>query len=397
MSLNHKRQAFGPYCPSGGDWYSCGYGSHFVGCCRSQPCVNDCPAGTLEPASFDTSYYGQFPDQQCPAGSQWYTCTGTTPAFMGCCKSNPCPQSGCPTGDLTPGFLSSNPSDAAAFSPSGGSSAAASTATSASTAASASIATSETPTTSTQSPTAVTAALKSAPVGAIAGGAVGGVAVLAIIVALLMYYCRHAAKSRKAKNDEANRRLSLPTAAAIVGDPKATPPPGKFPYHTSLLSSPNGAPDIFADSSLPAYSTPSPAYHSSAPYHLARYNPDDPAMKPAFEPPADYVPYSRNAHGEPASPTQSITRKSLPHRLSELSGESARARTELESPHNSPTLQNPQSPPQGSYSPPQSPQSTRSSGANWTRLPWVRSRDAGMGIEEGRWESGGRRATYEGT
>ena len=378
MPPNHKRQVFDPSCPSGGNWYSCGYGSNFVGCCKSQPCDNDCPAGNLEPASFNINYYGQFPDQQCPKGSQWYTCAHTKPAFMGCCKSNPCQQNGCPTGDLTPGFLSSNPAVAASFSPSGGSSTVASSTSSHSSS------------TSTQSPTAVTAASKSAPVGAIAGGAAGGVAALAIIIALLIYYCRHAAKSRKARDDEVNRRLSFPTAAAIVGDPKATPPPGKFSYHTSLLSSPNGALDILADSSLPAYSIP-------APYHPAHYNPDDPAMKPAFELPAGYVPYPRNSNGEPASPTQSITRKSLPHRLSELSGESARARAELESPHNSPSLQSPQSPPQGSYSPPQSPQSTRSSGANWTRLPWIGSTNAGIGIEEERSKSGGRRATYEGT
>ncbi|OCK92398.1 uncharacterized protein K441DRAFT_570129, partial [Cenococcum geophilum 1.58] len=80
MLLNHKRQAFRPSCPSGGNWYSCGYGSRFVGCCKSQPCVNNCPAGNLEPASFDPSYYGKFPDQECSAGS-WYTCTGTTPPF----------------------------------------------------------------------------------------------------------------------------------------------------------------------------------------------------------------------------------------------------------------------------------------------------------------------------
>jgi hypothetical protein len=407
MPPNHKRQVFDPSCPSGGNWYSCGYGSNFVGCCKSQPCDNDCPAGNLEPASFNINYYGQFPDQQCPKGSQWYTCAYTKPAFMGCCKSNPCEQNGCPTEDLTPGFLSSNPTDAAAFSPSGGSStvassttsshssstissAAASTSTISTRASSASTATSETSTTSTQSPTAITAVSKSAPVGAIAGGAAGGVAVLAIIIALLIYYCRHAAKSRKTRNDEVNRRLSFPPAAAIAGDHKAKPPPGKFSYHTSLLSSPNGAPDILADSSLPAYSTP-------APYHPARYNPADPAMKPAFELPAGYVSYSRNANGEPASPTQSITRKSLPHRLSELSGESARARAELESPRNSPSLQSPQSPPQGSHSPPQSPQSTRSSGANWTRLPWIGSTNAGIGIEEERLKGGGRRATYEGT
>ena len=230
MPPNHKRQVFGPYCPSGGDWYSCGYGSHFVGCCKTQPCVNDCPAGNLEPASFDISYYGQFPDQQCPEGSQWYTCTGTTPAFMGCCKSNPCQQNGCPTGDLTPGFLSSNPAVAGPFSPSGGPPTTTTSSRSSSTILSAAASTS-----TTQSPTVVTAASKSAPVGAIAGGAAGGVAVLAIIIALLIYYCRHATKSRKARNDEVNRRLSFPTATAIVGDPKATPPPGKFSYHTSLF------------------------------------------------------------------------------------------------------------------------------------------------------------------
>ena len=103
------RQAFSPSCPSGGTFYACQSGTNFVGCCNSEASSNGCSDGNLEPASFNTAYYGQFKDQECPTGSRWYTCTGTKPPFMGCCKSNPCSNDGCPAGDLTAGFLSSNP------------------------------------------------------------------------------------------------------------------------------------------------------------------------------------------------------------------------------------------------------------------------------------------------
>ncbi|OCK81126.1 hypothetical protein K432DRAFT_296233, partial [Lepidopterella palustris CBS 459.81] len=81
MSLNYKRQSFDPSCPSGGDWYACGYGSSFVGCCTSDPCKLDCPDGNLKPASFNTAYYGKFPELSCQSGIQFWTCTGSDPPF----------------------------------------------------------------------------------------------------------------------------------------------------------------------------------------------------------------------------------------------------------------------------------------------------------------------------
>ena len=92
--------------------YACGNASKFVGCCEADPCASaaGCSAGNLRPASFDTSFYGTeaMPDQQCAAsGSQWYTCTGTKPAFLGCCSSNACATTtGCPADNLIQGVLS---------------------------------------------------------------------------------------------------------------------------------------------------------------------------------------------------------------------------------------------------------------------------------------------------
>ncbi|EMF16674.1 uncharacterized protein SEPMUDRAFT_27757, partial [Sphaerulina musiva SO2202] len=67
-------------CPSGGTFYACGDGSKFTGCCGSNPCTVGCPAGWLEPTSFDTSQYGVFADQQCSTGL-FYTCNFTSPPF----------------------------------------------------------------------------------------------------------------------------------------------------------------------------------------------------------------------------------------------------------------------------------------------------------------------------
>jgi hypothetical protein len=110
---------FSPSCPAGGTWYVCGAGSKskFVGCCSTDPCSsksNGCPAGSLQPAAFSASAYGTFADQECSAGL-FYTCT--SPPFLGCCKSNPCAQGGCPRTDLASAFLSSDPGKAADFLP----------------------------------------------------------------------------------------------------------------------------------------------------------------------------------------------------------------------------------------------------------------------------------------
>jgi hypothetical protein len=100
----HSRNPVHFFCPSGGSWYTCTSGSRFLGCCRTDPCVHDCPDGNLEPASFDPSIYGQFPDEICNIGSQFYTCV-EKPSFVGCCKTNPCQPQGCPEGDLSQAYL----------------------------------------------------------------------------------------------------------------------------------------------------------------------------------------------------------------------------------------------------------------------------------------------------
>ncbi|KAI4722802.1 hypothetical protein E4T48_00823 [Aureobasidium sp. EXF-10727] len=158
------RQSFDPSCPSGGSWYACTTGSKFVGCCTGSidPCneKTSCPHQNLKPASFDVAEYGTFPDQTCDADSKWFTCAGTDPAFMGCCKSNPC-ESGCPTKDLTAANLSLDEATASAFitSPS-------STATS----------------TAAATVTPAASSFVGDHVGAIAGGAIGGTAAIALLV-----------------------------------------------------------------------------------------------------------------------------------------------------------------------------------------------------------------------
>jgi hypothetical protein len=111
---------FSPSCPLGGQWYVCNSAtssSKFVGCCTSDPCsasARGCTAGALRPASFNSSAYGTFADQECSAGL-FYTCAFTKPPFLGCCKSNPCSAGGCPTDDLAGAFLSGDPGKAEDF------------------------------------------------------------------------------------------------------------------------------------------------------------------------------------------------------------------------------------------------------------------------------------------
>lgn len=115
MMRESRRQTLQFSCPSGGNFYSCDSGSSFVGCCTVDPCSKGCNEGNLKPASFDVDDYSKLTDQQCSTGSRWYVCTDTQPPFLGCCKSNPCQNEGCPVGDLTAGFLDSNPKFAAPF------------------------------------------------------------------------------------------------------------------------------------------------------------------------------------------------------------------------------------------------------------------------------------------
>ncbi|KAL1304281.1 hypothetical protein AAFC00_000691 [Neodothiora populina] len=166
-------------CPSGGTWFSCGSGSYFVGCCTSSDaCQNGCSKDALKPASFDTTEYGKFPDQECPEeGSLWYTCAATSPPFMGCCKSNPCSNGSCPSGDLAAGRL--NETNDAAYSPTIAASTAADTGMSSVSPASAS---------------STAASTNSA--GVIAGAVVGGVVGLLLILGVVFFCWRRARKAQ---------------------------------------------------------------------------------------------------------------------------------------------------------------------------------------------------------
>src|ERR1700761_4890538 len=91
-------------CPSGGFLSVCYESgqSGFIGCCNNDPCSSlGCSDGNLQSTSFNTQYYGKIPDQGCSeVGALFHTCNSTSPPFWGCCKTNPCGPSGCPTGDL---------------------------------------------------------------------------------------------------------------------------------------------------------------------------------------------------------------------------------------------------------------------------------------------------------
>ncbi|MCJ1436943.1 hypothetical protein MMC27_006326 [Xylographa pallens] len=288
MTIRYGRQSFDPSCPTGGSFFACDYGSMFVGCCTGDnPCGDaGCSAGDLQPASFVASAYGTFADQLCNAGSQWYTCAGTNPSFMGCCQSDACSNNGCPAQDLTPGTLQSVPALNSAYNPisnpSATSSAAASstsapmttptttsvpnsqtsiagTPTSTSTSAGASASSTSPPETSTSQHSS------SPHTAAIAGGAVGGVAFLALLLALLLWYCRRNVRASRRHMDNSR---AFSGAAGITASNDAShaekASPSVYTYQTpdSLKPSLHSA---AASPTPPAYHSPAELHHESSP------------------------------------------------------------------------------------------------------------------------------------
>jgi hypothetical protein len=239
------RQSFQPWCPNS-KWYVCTSGTKFVGCCNNEPCTLGCKDGNIEPASFNPSFYGQFPDLSCETGSRFYTCQAPSPTypFWGCCKINPC-NGGC-SGNLTPASLTGNQALDCQYN-AGGCDATSSSSTS-SAAASTSISTTSLSTSSTSSSTSTSSVSTSnAPssqpsaaispttvshhssTGAIAGGAVGGVAGLALVLLLIFYCYRHASRSRKKRNNEVDAQLQSRQPSALPAIPPLTPE-SKHPY-----------------------------------------------------------------------------------------------------------------------------------------------------------------------
>ncbi|KAH8726975.1 hypothetical protein GQ44DRAFT_144179 [Phaeosphaeriaceae sp. PMI808] len=111
---------FNPTCPAGGKWYACPAGtSRFVGCCTSDPCSTGCVQGNIQPVHYNSTMHGKIPDASCGTASDFYSC-GFGDTFWGCCKSNPCkavPGPACKAGDLVPSFME-RPEQFSAFAPS---------------------------------------------------------------------------------------------------------------------------------------------------------------------------------------------------------------------------------------------------------------------------------------
>ncbi|PSN67506.1 hypothetical protein BS50DRAFT_621491 [Corynespora cassiicola Philippines] len=88
-------------------FYVCTNQSKFLGCCDVDPCANGCPQESISPTYFDQDSYGRFPDASCGKGSNFFGCTpGQSFTYYGCCKSNPCANSGiCPAEDVAPAYI----------------------------------------------------------------------------------------------------------------------------------------------------------------------------------------------------------------------------------------------------------------------------------------------------
>lgn len=201
-------------CPEGGDFYVCAEGGQFVGCCTADPCgTTGCSAGNLRPAHFPAEQYGTFPDQSCDDG-RFYTCGS---GFMGCCRSSAVCPNDCSFSDLANIHLSSNEAFAEPFLSLNSTWLAAQTMTSESqttlatiiTTTAGSQATKATTTTETDlSPTSPTpgestTATAIAPtrdarlnIGAIVGGAVGGLIVLALLVVAVLWLRQHRCRDK---------------------------------------------------------------------------------------------------------------------------------------------------------------------------------------------------------
>ncbi|KAF2856586.1 hypothetical protein T440DRAFT_437420 [Plenodomus tracheiphilus IPT5] len=259
-----RRQDFAPRCPAGGTWWSCGYGTKFLGCCARDPCDITCAQGNLYPGAFDPSAYGTFPDATCGTGSKFYTCSaGET--FWGCCKTNACSQGGCPDGDLEPAIMNRD-DQLIAYHATGGS-------TTLSTATKTFISA-----TSSASSTGGTPQTKdSTPVAAIAGGTAGGVLALAIITGLLIYYCCFLKKSRKAHveriavEDQTNKELQWQLqqqrdAPPDYTTPTHTQPPYNHPTYYAYTHLQSTQPQPPSPQELPIAQL-SPLPHKSSPAH----------------------------------------------------------------------------------------------------------------------------------
>ncbi|KAM7192706.1 hypothetical protein V8F33_008167 [Rhypophila sp. PSN 637] len=210
---------FGIFCPDPkGSFIVCDNANgSFLGCVSNDQVPCNAKIGGhvdhkyLLPSSFDKDKYAGIPVQDCdhPSGSQlWYVCQNNQIPFMGCCKSNPCNDIGCPSDDLIPAKLSSFPPNRAPFLVYEGDNAG--TTTTGST-------TSAQGLTSTASSAAATPTHTSAPTGqsggvsgAMIGGILGGVAALVIFGAVVFWKMRQRQQAGATRAGTPDNMAGLP-------------------------------------------------------------------------------------------------------------------------------------------------------------------------------------------
>jgi hypothetical protein len=95
-------------CPRDGSrWYACDSGSRFVGCCKLDPCRHGCDKAYVGAARLRKDISNRVPDVSCHDGL-FYTCfnpSSSIAGYWGCCKSNPCGESGCPIEDIGQAYM----------------------------------------------------------------------------------------------------------------------------------------------------------------------------------------------------------------------------------------------------------------------------------------------------
>lgn len=242
-------------CPEGGRFYACGDGSRYVGCCLSDPCAVGCPAGNLVKTEFSAEQYGQIPDQLCSTG-KFYTCAYTDPPFWGCCTESACAGTGCPNTALAGAFLSQNPADAQPF---------------------LSLNTTWTQATSSASAESGT----STNTGAIAGGVVGGVAVLAaFILGVFWFYHRRKREAAKKTKQEHLRPAQAELGGAGLSELSQDHATSVFKHMSRKFSKRNTDTVMLdADKSCFVESPNVPSYHSSPQQNGSEWSPRPPSYQ----------------------------------------------------------------------------------------------------------------------